>query len=547
MLSQEALEKILSIKETVSITAEEMADKMNVTFYPHVGKHIDEEVFSFVEQLKKAFSDLKVNVVPYEEALEKVSIPRIFRRLFRILVNNFICFFNGVFKLDNSRHYVPLSAIRNLFRRNKIKKGISVIALGENETWNLPMDHTISFSGSFVITIVNWPKGISEESDFVEHFDTSMSLFAHHMTNIVIAVKKDKWLLYNFNASHPIYDRKKDFNNSVLHALVPKVVAPIRPNKFSEFVFQPNAFDPFDTFHKESVDDLIKGSKEFEKTKLYPPGKKIADLPFRNNFYKWIGSIHLDERSGMSFGFFARQLPSKLEDLIIYDDFIKNHSGVVFGDKDFANFDGNLYIALSLKGLKYVMKLPEVWVLSLRSGCNKTNFDPNKDIIKLGLKNGRMHLCSPKGLVLKSDYKPSFDTKVILAHAVGNVIIASILQKFSPKDEFLNLVKNKGLAMAHWHGYFHPEKIPEGWVYHGISNPHVSCSSPQSAIYAIDGKLKIFNEMINSGKIFLGDIHIEPHHGSNIMFPSLVGLADFLNKDSQVSVLGNKYLDLYKM
>jgi hypothetical protein len=378
MLSQEALEKILGIEEKISITAEEMADKMNVTFYPHVGKNIDQEVFSFVEQLKKAFNELKVNVVPYEKALEKVSIPRIFRRLSRILVNNFLYVFNYIFKIEANRHYVPLSAIKNLFKRNKVKKGISVIAIGENETWNLPMDHTISFTGSFVITIINWPKNISEESDFVEHFDVSMNLFAHHMTNIVIAVKKDKWLLYNFNASHPIYSRNEKFNQSVLHALVPKVVAPIRPNKFSEFIFEPNSFDPFDEYHKPSVEDLIRGSKEFDKTKLYPPGKKIADLPFRNNFYKWIGSIHLDERSGMSFGFFARQLPTKIEELIDYNIFIKE-KGSVFGDKDYVLLNNVFYISISVKGYKFVMKLPEVSVLSLRSGCNKTNFDPKKD------------------------------------------------------------------------------------------------------------------------------------------------------------------------
>jgi hypothetical protein len=545
MLSQEALEKILGIEEKVSITAEEMADKMNVTFFPHIGKNVDNEVFLFVEDLKKAFNELKVNVVPYDKALEKVSYLRIFKRLVRIFLNNLFYFSNLIFKLENSRHYVPLSAVKNLFKRYKVKKGISIIAIGENETWNLPMDNTISFSGSFVITIVNWPKEIKEDSKFVEHFDVSMKLFAHHMTNIVIAVKKDKWILYNFNASHPIYGRSEDFRKSVLHALIPKVVAPIRPYKFSEFIFQSNSFDSFDEFHKKSTEDLINGSKAFENTNLYPPGKKISDLPFRNKFYEWIGRIHLDERSGMSFGFFARQLPTKLESLIDYKNFIKNHPGSFDKANDFCVIDENIYILIDLKDGKFVMKVPDIWVLSLRSGCNKTNFDPKKDIIKIGLKNGRMYLCSPNGLILKKDYKPSFDTKVILAHAVGNAIIASILNKISPKDRFVRLIKKEGLAMAHWHGYFHPDFVPKGWVSHGILNPHVSCSSPQSAIYAIDGKLRSFLDVLDSNQKFFGDIHIEPHHGTNIMYPSLLELANFLSENKEASILGNKYLDLY--
>jgi hypothetical protein len=224
---------------------------------------------------------------------------------------------------------------------------------------------------------------------------------------------------------------------------------------------------------------------------------------------------------------------------------LKKYPNSFKAENDFCLIDESIYVRVRVKGGDFVLKIPEVWVLSLRSGCDKTNFDPRKDIIKLGLKNGRMYLCSPKGLVLKSDYKPSFDTKVILAHAVGNAIIASILNKFLPTDHFVKLVKKEGLSMAHWHGYFNPNFIPKGWVSHGLSNPHVSCSSPQSAIYAIDGKLKIFADMFNLGKMFLGDIHVEPHHGSNIMYPSLVELANFLNNNPEASVLGNKYLDLY--
>jgi hypothetical protein len=228
-----------------------------------------------------------------------------------------------------------------------------------------------------------------------------------------------------------------------------------------------------------------------------------------------------------------------------FDVFKKKYPILISKEKDIYEIDGQFFILLLLKGSYFVMKVPEVWVMSLRSGCNKTNFVPEKDTVKLGLKNGKMHLQSPQGLVLRPDYKPSFDTKVILAHALGNAIIAGILKHFDKNNKFVSFVEKKGLALAHWHGYFHPEFIPNGLVMHGLSNPQVSCSSPQSAIYALEGKLLKFNEALKDGKEFFGDVHVEPHHGTNIIFPSLVDLADYLTKNGKASVLGNKYLDLY--
>src|SRR5205823_2027516 len=135
------------------------------------------------------------------------------------------------------------------------------------------------------------------------HFNTALSLFAYHMTNIVLAVNEKKWLLYNFNASHPIYDVDNNFKEDVLHALIPKIAAPIRAHRYSEFIIREQAFDIDDQEHSMFVDDLVEGSRIFDSTGLYPKGKKISDLNFRNKYYRWIGQIHLDHRNCMSYGF----------------------------------------------------------------------------------------------------------------------------------------------------------------------------------------------------------------------------------------------------
>jgi len=536
MISLEAQQTILGIKEKIHIRAEDMADKLNITFYPYKKETLSPEILHFKEKLLEEFIKLKVNVVPFADSLERTPLKKIFRRLFRITINNL----GNIFGMKN--HYVPFAAIINLLRVKKIKTGISVIALGENNTWNLPMDHTSSFTKSSVITIVDLPKNINAETTFSEHFDTAMTLFAYHMTNIVIGVTKKDWILYNFNASHPTYNYSSNFQKGILHGLIPKIVAPIRPHVFSDFIKVKEHFNPEDSKHKAYSDDLVESGKTFAKTKLFPPGKKIDDLPFRNKFYLWVGKIHLDERNGMSYGFLARQMPTDLPDLIPIEIAKKDFPNIITDQQDWFFHDEKLFIIIDVKGKPFVLKVPDVWVLSQRSGCDKTNMNPTKDLVKLGLCNGKMYIQTPEGLELTNEYKPSFDTTVILAHAVGNSIIASIKKHLDKSDSFAQQIEDSGYAISHWHGYFNQKFIPDGWHIHGYENPNVSCSSPQSAIYALGGKLECFNLAQQKKIPYKGDIHVEPHHGSNICYPTLKSLGELIINNAQLTSLGNQYL-----
>lgn len=542
MLSQEAIEQILGIEEKVDTTVEQMAGKLNITFFPHEKNKVSKNILSFADDLKKSLEELGVNIVPYEDSLFVMPIWRICRRFFRILTNNTKYVVQTILGGTQDNIYINFEVIENYLKRKRIKRGISVVALGQGETNNLPMDYTSSFTKNSVITIVDVPKNIDDKSDFFEHFNTSLSLFALHMTNIVIAVDDNKWILYNFNASHPIYDRKIDLNYHVLHALVPKIAAPIAPHKFEDFNLLKKQFDINDNDHKFVVQDLVEGSTAFDETKLYPPRKLISDLPFRNNFYRWIGQIHLDHRSGMSYGFLARQMPTKLSKLISAEEARKQFGPLIPTDKDYFYISSKLFVKIILENNEHYLKIPDVWVLTQRSGSDKTHFDPKRDLIKLGLVDGDMYLQTPIGLKLNKDYKPSFDTKVILAHSVGNAIIASVLRHFNPESQYAKSIEQNGVAIAHWHGYFNPIYVPKGWILYGLQNPHVSCSSPQSAIYALSGKLESYFKTF--GKEFCGDIHVEPHHGTNICYPSLKLLSKYFIENKEATALGNKYLNV---
>lgn len=542
MFDQETLQAILGINEKVYTKPLEMADKMNITFFPYYSDNLSANIINFKKKLEKVFAELNVNIVPYEEALTTIPLTKVWKNVIKIVLNNILFKFRNIFGLPQSNHYFDLNAIKYLFKNTKIKKGISVVVLGEQTDENLPMQYIYSFKDNSIITIIDFPKNITENSDFHDHFNTALDLFTHNMTNIVIGVDDKKWLLYNFNASHPVFPIDTNFKENVLHALVPKIVAPIRPYKLSEFEILKNNFDINE--NKSQVDDLVNGALLFSKTSLYPKGKIIDQLPFRNDFYRWIGKLHLDNRNGMSYGFLAIQLPGKVYPLIHVNEFEK-----MAGVKPVSSFhfyNNNLYVLVSIDSNSFWLRVPDVWVLSQRSGSDKTHVNPKKDLIKMGLSNGKMLLQTQEGVNIDNDYKTSFDTQVILAHSVGNAIIATILNHYRQSNsEFLKRYLHNGMSISHWHGYIHPEHVPKGWHVHGITNPHVACSSPQSAIYAIEGKLESFLNSLKNKSEFKGDIHIEPHHGTNVCFTSVSDLAKYLVDNPEASILGNSYFYLY--
>lgn len=429
-----------------------------------------------------------------------------------------------------------------------MKRGISVIALGEQQTRKLPIDFTSSFSESQVISIVDWPEHISDETDFHTHFDTAMGLFAKHMANIVIPVSNARWMVYNFNASHPIYTFDDFFDRHILHTLVPKIAAPIRPVRFSEMTIEDTSFDPTDKMHRPFVQDFLDSGRVFQETGIFPKGKAVSDLPFRTGFYRWIGKIHLDHRNGMSYGFLARQLPTPLPKLIPLEEFKKEHPGIDLSTKDYALIDTRLYVIVEVTpGRKVCIRVPTISVLSQRSGSDKTKLEPKKDLLILGLKDGKLHMQAPKGLTGLKHYRPSFDTRVILAHAVGNALVATILKDKDPHNIFAKQIEQRGCAIVHWHGYMAENVLPEGWHTHGHNRPHVACSSPQSAMYALAGKLEAFHRAVTSDALYMGDAHIEPHHGTNLNFPTLVDTAIFFTSNPGATTLGNKHLGVYNV
>lgn len=533
MLSTQAIKTILDLRGDIELSEELMAKKLKVTFYPYSKDTVSGLVYQYAQKLEQTLSELGVEVIPYERTLEPIRFTRKFKMLLMVIAINAKNFIHGSFSFFNFNWGA------------KVKKGIAVFAVGEQASGDLPVDHVLSLRENPMVLVTDQPNGVTEKSSFHEHLEASLKLFSWNVVNLIVSVGDMHWTVYSFNMSYPMHRIDGDFSHDVLHSLLPKVYAPVIPPQMRDFEVRNEAFNTHDEQYAPYLNDLVASGGAFEKTKLYPEPKKIDELNFRNAFYRWLGSLILDKRNGMSYGFIARQLPVKLETPLSLSEAKKRFQDSITKKEDFFYHNGALHVIYELQGSLYVLKVPEVWVLTSRSGSDKTKLDPNKDIIKMGLVDGKMIMETPHGVKVSPDYKPSFDTKVIFSHAAANAIFASIMRHANPDADFPRELSEHGRALAHWHGYFKPDQLPRGWYYYGHDNPPISCSAPQGAVYAFRGKEELFYKIMQEKLAYAADVHLEPQHGSNISYSSLVGLGDMLLKNPQLTKLGNENLVLY--
>jgi hypothetical protein len=498
-LSREAIQIMLGIKNPIPISLEEMSSNITVTFYPHPPK-ISPMLELFKKNLCGMFKKRRITVVPYTKTL-----------------------------------------IYSREKGDRIKKGVVIIAIGDSSIGNFPVDKIISFTENPILTVIEEPKGL-ETPSYTKQMDIGAKLLARYMSSAIIYISKGRWRIYTFNGFSPFYKLYENFDEDILNNVIPKIATRVRPPQLSEFKVKRLKYN-FLRYPQYNlyIKDLVRSGPLFEQTKLFFPVKKIDSLSFRNKFYRYIASLFLDERSGMSYGFIARQLPVKLKKLIPFRKLKNNLNIRKQKNKDYFIKNNRIYILLEINKEIFAMKVPPVFAFISRSGSNKMKLNPLTDILKVGLVNGQMILEIPKKIDLRADYRPSFDVQVILSHFLANAVYGNVLYTLNENAMFPKFLMNKGLALAHWHGEEKLPFIPNGWHTHGENNPPVPCGCPQAAIYAFKGKEEAINRSLNFETEFLGDIHIESQHGINITWTSLKELGNYLLSKSASQNAHNKW------
>jgi hypothetical protein len=478
VLSEAAVNAILGITTPVPIVPDALAQSLTITFFPV--HEASGRVRAFSERLEGSLRSCGTTLVSYNEALSDPAA-------------------------------------------GKLREGIVVIAPGDLATGDLPVDHVTNLRRATVVGIVDGPCPATSEKDSQDKLNSIVKMLAWNIVQVVIYVDDSVWTVCTMNGAL-IRCSYGAFDHDVFNVLVPKIAAPVVPPHASDFDAREGGVDLRDPRYRPYIQDFQESGKLWADTGLILFHTSLESLEFRNRYYKRLAAAYLDHRSGMSYGFLARQLPVTPAPVISMTE-----AAVRFGadraEGEVIASDDAMWVKAHLPAGDAWMQVPEVWVLMTRSGCDKSNIDPHRDLVMLGLSRGKIIFATPRGVSPGLDSKPSYDTQTILSHAVANALVAALQLKLTPSSRFASTLSSSGMALAHWHGYLHQAKLPDAYMVHGEENPPVSCSTFQAAIFALRGKMDAFVHAATTGREFAGDLHTEPHHGVNLTGPTLLWLA----------------------
>ena len=349
------------------------------------------------------------------------------------------------------------------------------------------------------------------------------------MSEIVIGVSPSNFAIINMNLSDSLY-MHSELNDFVTKSLIPKIYAPIKPPVLNRFIK-----GEFDSENNDYANRLAELGKTLRETDLFPEGSKFSDKIRRPSHRDVVNKI-LDGRTGVSYGFIAlaespkysgpRELSKKEWENLIHLEGLNS-------DDVRENEKGRWYIRTVKNGGEIFQQVPDIWIVTSRSGCDKTNLNPKTDIVRIGLINGKLYLETPTGIDLsRRDIRPSFDTYVILAQAVSTSL-------YKPE-----LIKD-GMPILHFHGYPDPNWFSENEYHAGATNPSLPCGTVEAAILNFSAIYELANKNTDNASLFC---LVESDHGVNILGPDKEYIVDRLKtgKASGEVVLGGKYLPSLK-
>ncbi|MGF1589955.1 MAG: hypothetical protein ACFCU7_12055 [Pleurocapsa sp.] len=362
---------------------------------------------------------------------------------------------------------------------------------------------------------------INPQISYQEKIDIGINTLIRTFSEIVIGVSDRQISILNMNLSDSLF-AKKEFDKFVGKSLIPKIFVPIAPLLMSRFEvgkYQPAKSD--------CAVKLVELGHSLADTGLFPPGFKLSKAIARKS-YRDIVDVIVNGRTGVSYGFVAYiEPPQYIGDRQISETEWSKLLPVEGFNSDEVrqNHLGRRY----LKTQALYQQIPDIWLVSSRSGSNKTNLNLETDIVRIGLTNkNKLLLQLPQGVDLaKTDLKPSYDIYVMLAIALSTAL-------YTPE-----LVSN-GAPLVHFHGYPSVDWFRENEYYSGVEHPSVPCGTYESGVFNYLGISKISDRA--DQKISLASL-IEPDHGTNIIASDMNYLIERLKAGCQQKQieLGGKY------
>ncbi len=522
------------------IDPKKMAQQLMVTFKPLPKNYKKSEILQFRQELENYLKEYGVKIIPWEQATTEftydILLPIINqKKIFK--VRGVRAEINAVIDVENSPsalRKLGICAAENWYKfycdfmlKNR---EISVLNIARFSSW--AEDHAAKYvedpTNTQVIILTEIDHDfINPEIPYQQKINIGLNTLVRTFSEIVIGVAVDKISILNMNLSDSIFP-KQEMKEFVFKSLIPKVFVPISPlllNRFEIGEYQSEK----SIFAKK----LVKLGQELALTGLFPPGFKLNEVIKRKS-HRDIVNVIVNGRTGVSYGFVAYAEPpqyfgakeinvAEWEKLSPVEGFTSNELR--------QNEQGRRYLKTQIRGENVFKQIPDIWLVSARSGSNKTNLNIASDVIRIGLKD-KLYLELPEGIQTnKVDIKPSYDIYVMLAISLSAAL-------YTP-----DLIKD-GAPIVHFHGYpaFDWFKPHEYCV--GVHNPSVPCGTYESGVFNFLGISSLANQpTANMSLISL----VEPDHGTNFIGHDLEYLVERLKTgcaEGQIELGGKHFASL---
>ncbi|MGH7806614.1 MAG: hypothetical protein ACRENT_00810 [Thermodesulfobacteriota bacterium] len=505
----------------------EMGKRVKVTFRPLPDGYGNKIIIEFRNTLEEKLKHYGVQVVPWKEAAEIVPNSIISKILRTRKVKSSI---HAVIDID--RPYSPIRKIVSRFAERMYRyfrsPDMSVMEILKSSGWadNFTARHLQDPFNTQIITITCLnPEFADDGTPYDKKIAIGLQDLIRTMSEIVIGVSEDRFSIINMNLSDSTFF-KEQLDDFITNSLIPKIYAPIKPPVLTRF--EKGEYDPTQSPYVMQLANL---GKQLQVTDLFPMGSRFSEKISRLSHRDVVEKI-LEGRTGVSYGFIAIAEAPKYEGAkeITRDEW--EALGEVNGfnsDVLRQNGDGRWYVKTVIRDLEVYQQVPDIWIVTSRSGCDKTNLDPQTDVIRIGLVKGKLNLQVPEGVNLtRRDIRPSFDTYVIIAQALA----ASL---YTPE------LIQEGMPIVHFHGYPDPEWFEQNEYHTGAKNPSMPCGTVEAALLNYSAIYKLANQNGSNMKLLC---LVESDHGVNILGPNRDYLVERLMQGADTGhiLLGGKYL-----
>ncbi|MBD2445343.1 non-ribosomal peptide synthase [Dolichospermum sp. FACHB-1091] len=517
-----------------------MAENLKVTFRPLPDYYQNKAIIRFRQELIFYLQRHGVTVIPWKEATMEL------RHTIKIPIINW----NQSLKMQVVR--ADIDAIVDVERPNswlrklgiiiaeswyklsytwlKEKQQMSVVQIAKLSSW--AEDHAAKYvedpTNTQVVILTDIDdKFVNPTTPYTEKIPMGINTLVKTFSEIVIGISHEKFSILNMNLSDSNFDQD-EVEDFALKSLIPKIFVPITPLLINRF--QLGEYNPHLSAYAHK---LVKMGEELASTGLFPAGFKLDQVINRKS-HRDIVNVIVNGRTGVSYGFVAYAEPPHYvgKPEITIDEWENLLPVPGFSIYELRqNQQGRRYLKLNIKAENRFKQIPDIWLVSSRSGANKTALNIDSDVLRIGLKD-KLHLQLPLGNQSKNaDIKPSYDIYVMLA-----ISLAAAL--YTPE-----LIKN-GAPIVHFHGYPHFDWFQDNEYCVGMNNPAVPCGTYESGVLNFLGIANLGNQIIHNIKLIS---LVEPDHGTNFIADDLEYLITRLKAGcvtGQIELGGKNYPSL---